>query len=243
MDRKRAPRGAAKRSPTRRRHHLRSRPRSCSPKPFAITNSAKDSMPEALCRAVLGRDAGHAGEPASVRRDRHAAAACPKRPWPISAMPPRRVPTSPLAITTWAKRSPRPFGQTPPRPPLSWALALQPGFAEAHKDLRVMLMAAWPAQGSIRAFCARVGGLFRELAENFGETFSTMLQGQSRARRRRSSRRPLRGRNGWRQMSFLMRAGLERYRRRCDAAWRVDDDAGPRPDAGTVLISIRAAFA
>ena len=102
-------------------------------------------------------------------------AACSTRPWRISARPPRRAPTSPSVITAWARRWPRPSVRTLRRPRSNGRWRCKPDFAEAHKDLGVMLM----AQGRFKeasAHFARALELVPQLAENFGDTVSTLLR-------------------------------------------------------------------
>ncbi|MEA3027773.1 MAG: hypothetical protein QOF91_3058 [Alphaproteobacteria bacterium] len=129
---------------------------------------------EALCRAVLGRDAKHAGSlhllgVIAMQRGLfeeavgHFRAAAEIRP--------------DIAIGHHNLGKARAAAGRPDAAEAAFAqaLALRPDFAEAHKDLGVMLM----AQGKFRqasASFARALELVPELAENFADTRATLLK-------------------------------------------------------------------
>jgi len=129
---------------------------------------------EALCRAVLARDAGHAGSlhllgvivmqrglpEEAVAYFRKAAEARPDIAIGHHSL------GKALAAAIRPDAAAAAFEQ---------AVALQPDFAEAHKDLGVMLMALGRFKEASAHF-ARALELVPQLAEDFGDTVSTLLR-------------------------------------------------------------------
>ncbi len=129
---------------------------------------------ERLCRAVLGRDAGHAGSlhllgVIAMQRGLPEEAVAHLRN-ATEARPDIAIGHHSLGKALAAAIRPDAAAAAFER-----ALALQPDFAEAHKDLGVMLMALGRLKEASAHF-ARALELVPQLAENFGETFSTMLR-------------------------------------------------------------------
>jgi 2-polyprenyl-3-methyl-5-hydroxy-6-metoxy-1,4-benzoquinol methylase/Flp pilus assembly protein TadD len=129
---------------------------------------------EALCRAVLGRDAKHAGSlhllgviamqrglvGEAVEHFRKAAEARPEIAIGHHSL------GNALAAAGHPEAAAIALGK---------AIALQPEFAEAHKDLGVLLMGQGRFKEASACF-ARTLELVPELAENFTDTLATMLQ-------------------------------------------------------------------
>ena len=129
---------------------------------------------EALCRAVLGRDAEHAGSlhllgVIAMQRGLFDDAVAHFRT-AAEIRPDIAIGHHSLGKALTAAGRPEAAAAA-----LTQALALKPDFAEAHKDLGVMLM----AQGKFRqasACFARALELVPELAENFADTSATLLK-------------------------------------------------------------------
>jgi len=129
---------------------------------------------EALCRAVLARDAGHAGclhllGVIAMQRGLPEEAVAHLRK-AAEARPDIAVGHHSLGKALAAAILPDAAAAAFER-----AVALQPDFAEAHKDLGVMLMALGRLKEASAHF-ARALELVPQLAENFGDTVSTLLR-------------------------------------------------------------------
>jgi len=129
---------------------------------------------EALCRAVLARDAGHAGSLhllgiiATQRGLFDEAVGYLRRA--AEARPDIAIGHHSLGKALAAAIRPDAAAAAFER-----AVELQPDFAEAHKDLGVMLMALGRFKEASAHF-ARALELVPQLAENFGDTVSTLLR-------------------------------------------------------------------
>ena len=146
----------------------------CLPRPSGSTSSAR-----VRCRGALPGGAGARRrarrQPASARRHRHAARPVRRGRGPFpqggrGAARHRHRPSQP-----GQGAGARPAVPDAAAAAFEQALALQPDFAEAHKDLGVMLM----AQGRFKEASARFARaleLVPELAENFADTAATLLK-------------------------------------------------------------------
>ena len=146
--------------------------RNCSPKPFAIINSAGNSMPRRYAgrcwRAMPGTPALHLLGVIAMQRGLPEEAVAHLRK-AAGSRPDIAIGHHSLGKALAAAIRPDAAAAAFER-----AVALQPDFAEAHKDLGVMLMALGRLKEASAHF-ARALELVPQLAENFGDTVSTLL--------------------------------------------------------------------